>query len=405
MPFDAGRITFARFHVDGDAPTRVDDAALDILSQFAFRETPIGTPDEVETGFITGQHVFDTQFNYEKNAYGANSDLLLFALRMDTHKVPADIKRAYKQINEQALADGSNTGVISRHEKREARETAQRQINEDLASGKFRRTKSVPLLWDLSRKEILCGAVGNAVTEQLVSMMRQAFEVTVSPLSGGALIGRLAGSQRDHEDARPSAFTAPPAGMSADLDEEEGLSGPKHDDSIPSIPWAAGSFETRDFLGNEMLIWLWHAVQEDGGLTIDKTELSLAIDKLLDLECAWGVTGKTSLRGAGPNHYPEARDAIRIGKWPRKLSLILHDGEFQFEFAYQGDRAIVSSLAIPPIEDAQSPRELVEQRLGLVRAFITTWDLLVGHFAQLRLSSQWSSQRNTIREWIKAMPS
>ena len=57
----------------------------------------------------------------------------MFSLRLDTHKVPAEVKRAYKKMNEAAAAAESPTGFASKREKREAAEAANDQARAELA--------------------------------------------------------------------------------------------------------------------------------------------------------------------------------------------------------------------------------------------------------------------------------
>ena len=66
MGFDTGRVTFVRFRVRGDSPGSVDDSFLSILQEAAFveHEPGLGAPDEIEAGFVTGVHLFDTRFEY-----------------------------------------------------------------------------------------------------------------------------------------------------------------------------------------------------------------------------------------------------------------------------------------------------------------------------------------------------
>jgi len=412
MAFRSGRVTFTRFRVSGDAPTAIDEAALSILREHAFRETEIGAPDEVETGFITGEHLLDTQFTYEKNGYGApggapgsgGSDMLLCAMRMDTHKVPADVKQAYRKLNEQAAAEGNPTGYASKSEKRDAQELAGRQVQEDLAAGKYRKSKSVPILWDLSRQTLYCGANSNAVIEQLVSLMHNAFGVEIELLSAGRAAGehfRQAGHTRDWEDLHPTPFTAPPSEAHAEGDDADGASDP----TLPSVPWCAKGIDLKDFLGNEFLLWLWWMLEAHEGavdVTLDgrRQTVYVAMDKSLDTECAWGFRGKQSLRGDGPTRLQEAGSALAGGKWPRKAGLILSDGEHQWELALQADQWAVSAAALPEIAEAESPRELTEARLGLVRQLSDVLDALFGAFLSDRAGGAWPSRRDTIRQWI-----
>ncbi len=234
MPFHSGSVTYTRLRVvDRNAPQRVDDALFQTLRDHAFQEREIGAPDEVEVGFITGEHLLDTQFSYEKNGYGDAGELLLIALRIDTHKVPADVKQAYRKINEQAAAGGNPSGFASKAQKRDAQEQAGRQVQEDLAAGKYRKSKMIPLVWDLARGVIYLGATSNVAIEQLTRLMRDAFNVEIELQSAGRLASDLfhaARRTRDFEDLHPSPFTDPP---------KDALADPEIDGSVPSVPWCA----------------------------------------------------------------------------------------------------------------------------------------------------------------------
>lgn len=405
MSFQSGRVGFCRFRVTGDAPTAVDEAALSILKEHKFQESDIGAPEEIESGFITGEHLFDTQFSYEKNGFGPGSNMMLFAVRIDTHKVPADVKQAYRKINEQAAAAGNPSGFASKGQKREAADLAGRQIHEDLASGKFRKSKIVPVLWDLSRRTMYCAATGNAIVEEITRLFRRSFSVDIELLSAGRLAGEFfssTGRTRDWEDLHPSPFTAPPAEAHDDFEDADG----PRDSAIPAVPWCAQGVDLKDFLGNEWLIWLWwRAEAMEGAVPVRAAdgragEAFITIDKALDMDCAWGVRGKQTLRGEGPTRLSEAGEALANGKWPRKVGLILSDGEHQWDLTLQADRALVSSAALPEITEAQSPRELVEARLDLLRALADTLDGMYTTFLAERSSGKWAGTRASIKQWI-----
>ena len=416
MSFLSGRVTFCRFNVVGDAPETVDSTTLATLAENSFRETEVGAPSEVEAGWITGEHLFDTQFTYEKNGYGAGGSILVFALRIDPNTIPAEIKQAYRRMNEAALAAGNKSGFASRIEKKEAQETADRQIHEDLASGKYRKSKIVHLLWDLSQKVVYCGTPTDKVVEQLADQFKRSFNVDLEPVTPGSLAGQLlrtAGKGRDYEDLRPSGFTKPP-NVAHDDDE----SGKANAGSIPPIPWTEASVDLKDFLGNEFLIWLWWVTEAaEGSVDVPAGilsgvgaeagaggEVSVVIDKALDMDCAWGMNGKQTLRGPGPTRMPEAGEALIGGKWPRKAGLIVADvgDKLQWEFALQADKWVVSAGALPDSPDAQSPRELIESRLDLTRSLATTLESLLAVFLKQRTGGGWPSKRTTIKQWISS---
>jgi hypothetical protein len=408
MSFESGRVTFCRFRVHGDTPSTVDDAFLSILSESKFREHEIGTPDEVEVGFVTGVHLFDTQFSFEKNGYGPGGSVALFSLRMDTHKVPAEIKRAYKKMNEQAAAAGNPTGFASKSEKREANETANEQVREELASGKHRKSKLVPLMWDLRSGLLYCGSTSNTVIEHVARQMRQAFAVELDHLSSGVLAGdriKAQGRSRDYEDLKPSLFTDAPTASAPSQDTDESAvetSGGGGFGGGPSLPWIARSVDLKDYLGNEFLMWLWWKTETGGGgVETESGEVFVALDKALDMDCAWERTGKQTLRGDTPTRLPEAADALATGKWLRKAGLIVADAERQWELMLQGDAMSVGSAAMPEADGAQTQREVIEARVGMVIELSENLDRLYEAFLARRASGPWSSDRDAIRKWIK----
>lgn len=403
MPFDRGRVTFCRFRVVGDGPTTVDEALLEILHDNRFQETSVGAPDELESGWITGEHLFDTQFDYEKNGFG---NRLLAAIRIDTHKPPSEVKQAYRKINESMAASENPSGYASKRQKREAVEQASRQIHEDLAAGKYRRSKMIPILWDLGTQTLYCGAATGQVQEELARLMLGSFELKLEPLTSGIAAREVleqTGEQHRYENLKPSPFTVPPPSASADMEDAAG----PDDVETPYVPWVAASADGKDFAGNEFAIYLWWMAEAGNGAvpmtgpTGEKTEAFFAIDKSLDMDCAWGATGKLSLRGDGPTQLREARDALAIGKWPRKLGVILADAEHQWQFTLQADRMIVSSAALPEITEVTSPRELLESRLELSVGLSDTLSAMYAEFVRRRAADGWPNIRRKITDWLR----
>jgi hypothetical protein len=400
MPITSGRVSYCRFRVSGDAPDSVDETFLDLLHEHHFRETEIGAPDEVEAGWVTAEHLMDTQFTYDKVAYGP---FALFALRLDTHKVPGEVKKAYQKMNEQAAASDSPTGFASKAEKREAKDLANRQVQEDLAAGRFRKSRSVQIAWDLRNGLVFCGNASGSVVEQLVRLFRKSFAAEITPMTGGTEAGHYlsqSGKHRDYEDLLPSAFTKPPveAGLSGGDDEAN-----PRDRHTPICPWVTKSIDLKDFVGNEWLTWLWHQCEENEGVisTEKAGELFITITRQLDMDCAWEMGGKITVRCDKPTSLAESDDALKTGKWPRKLGLILSDGEHQWDLTIGGDTLNVSAALLPDITEAQTPREVIEQRLALIGSLSFAMDQLYTAFLKQRTASGWSGKREAMSKWIK----
>lgn len=403
MPFDSGRVTFCRLACLGDGPSQVDDALLSVLTEHRFEEAPPAGPDDVDSGFVTPLHMLDTRFTYEKCGYGEGSTLALLSVRVDKHQVPAEIKRAYRIMNEQAAASGNPSGFATKGQKAEAAEAAAGQVNEDLARGVYRKSKVVPLLWDLPQRRLFCGATSGTTQEEVIKLFRTAFGLDLQVESSGAAVGRLmrdAGRTRDHEDLSPSAFTKPPADGGADDMAQVG--GAQGGAGTPTLPWVAKSIDMKDFLGNEFLLWAWWRTETAGSaFETPAGEVHALFNTSLDLECAWGLTGKAGLRGDGPTRMREAAEALRLGKWPRKTGLHLADAEEAYELTLQGDQFVVSAARLPEIEDAQSPRELIEARLQRVTHLAALLDGLFDAFLDRRLGGGWKNDREAMKAWIQ----
>jgi hypothetical protein len=194
--------------------------------------------------------------------------------------------------------------------------------------------------------------------------------------------------RRDYEDFKPTRFAQGPDGES----------------QAPEYPWVAKGPEPKNFLGNEFLLWLWHQVDtKDGEVKTGAVgEVALLFDRSLDLDCTYGATGKDSLRGTGPTRMPEARDALRTGKVPRKAFLTAHARGSQFEFNFNPEQFSLGSAKLPEIDDAENPRALFEERITHLRDLSKTLDALYEAFLKTRASSAWEGHTMAIRKWIAA---
>lgn len=384
MGFDSGSITFRRFAVVGESPAQADEKLMERLEEHALDPGEFGV-EEVEYGWNAGRHIFDSNFSFENNVY---NDCLFFALRVDTNKVPGDVKKAYTLMEEAALAKKNPSGFLSKAQKKEVKETVRQKIEEDIKSGRFRRSRLIPLLWDIPNQLVYSAASG-ANFEKLAEIFERSFKLELQPLTAGSLAAQVLvgqGKRRDYEDAKPTRFAYGPDGESQPAE----------------YPWTAKGPQPKDFMGNEFLLWLWyHADVKDGEVaTRGMGDVAILFDRSLDLDCVFGVTGKDTLRGTGPTRMPEARDALRTGKVPRKAFLTVHAKGSQFEFNFNPEQMMLGSAKLPEIEEAENPRVLFEERITLLRDLSKTLDALYETFLAVRAGAGWEGQVGQIRKWI-----
>ena len=384
MGFASGSVSFRRFAVVGEAPAAVDQDLLDKLAEHALKPAEFGA-EEVEYGWGGGRHVLDVQFSFEHNVF---ADALHFALRVDTNKVPSDLKKAYQLMEEEAVAATNPSGFISKNQKRDVKDVVRRKLDEDMRSGRFRRTKLLPVLWDLPSQTLFCSASG-ANFEKLAELFERTFELKLIPITAGSLALRLLeprGRRRDYEDFRPTRF----------------VNGPEGESQYPEYPWVAKGPEPKDFLGNEFLLWLWHEADSRTGIipTEAAGDVTVYIDRSLDLDCAYGQTGRDSLKGDGPSRMPEARDGLRSGKVPRRAGLVLDINRQQYTLSLNPEAMSVGGARLPDVEEADSPRVLFEERITLLRDLCTGLDALYETFLKTRTSSAWEGYTSGIRRWV-----
>jgi hypothetical protein len=381
MGFLSGRATFIRFRVTGRSPRSFGPDHLEKLAAHAIGRQKVAYADGVEFGWTAGDHILDTDFELAKNIV---NDTLHFALRIDQNKVPADLLRAYTQIELQALAATNPSGLPSARQKREARASARARLDAESADGRFLRRKAHPVLWDCQSHELLVGTTAAGALDRLYRLFNQTFDARLEFQGAGNRAFSLAEVRqqtRGVDDAAPSAFL--PGAASA------------------SLAWLPDE-ASRDFLGNEFLLWLWYMLDsEDDTLCLaDDSVVTAMLARSLVLECPQGRTGRESIRSDGPTALPEARRAIQAGKLPRQAGLTLVRHDQQYELTLQAETLAVTGSKLPPPE-AEDPRAQLGERITRLRHLVETLDLLYDSFCRLRLGDAWTKELAKMQKWLK----
>jgi hypothetical protein len=235
---------------------------------------------------------------------------------------------------------------------------------------------------------LYCAANGQNL-EQLMELFERTLGLTLMPLSAGSLALRILepkGRRRNYEDLRPTRFVI----------------GAEGEGQWPEYPWVLKGPEPKDYLGNEFLLWLWHeAEMGEGTVQAGEQEVSVLLDRVLDLDCAYGQSGRDSLRGTGPTRMPEARAALRTGKVPRKAGVLLECNGMQFTLTFNAEGFHIGGAKLPEVEEAQSPRILFEERISLLRECVKVIETLYESFLIIRVGSGWEGYVSTVARWVR----
>lgn len=383
MGFFTGRVSFLRFKVNGAAPALFSQEHLDRLADRQAGRQRIASADGIETGWTAGDHILDTDFGLAKNII---NDTLTFDLRVDTDKLPADLLRAYYAVELKALARKNPSGFPSARQKREAKEAARERLEQEAKDGRYRKRKTYPVLWDRLSNEVLFGATSITQVDRLCNLFEQTFGMEIECVTAGRRAYHLAevhSRTRMVEDSSPSAFIP---GVTP-----------------PEVAWIADE-SSRDFLGNEFLLWLWYVteVESDTVKLADGSEVTIMPARTLTLECPRGQTGHETISSEGPTRLPEARRAIQSGKLPRKVGLTLVRHSEQYELTLHAETLAVASAKLPaPDESITEARAKLEERATQLRSLIETLDLLYDAFGAKRFGKDWETELLGMQKWLK----
>ncbi|MDB5339090.1 MAG: hypothetical protein JWN70_4709 [Planctomycetaceae bacterium] len=381
MGFLSGRITCERFRITSEGPRQFAPEHLDILIKHAIGQLE-PTGDGTQVGFLAGEHLFDTDFQWDKAMI---DDTLHCAVRIDTNKIPSPLKKAWLQMELAVLAAENPNGRPTKTQKQEAKESVEKRCEEELKTGRYRRMQQFPVLWDARDGILYVGTSSPASLELCINLFADAFELSFEQLTSG----KLASEWAVEDDHRMNLAEADPT--------------PFHTREIqPPISWHNQESGNFDYLGNEFLLWLWWYLesQSDTISLADDTEVTAMIVKTLRLECPRGESGKDTITHESPVTLPEAHQAVLSGKLPRKAGLILSRLGEQYDFVLQAEMISINGAKIE--NDEGGGRGPLENRIQSIRHFSETLDLLFGAFFERRLGKTWSRELEQIRNWLQA---
>ncbi len=268
MAFLSGSVGFDRFKVTGADFKHFKDEHIEALTRLAAAPNESTSGGEnTTTGFIAGDHLFDTQFAFEKNII---DNALHCAIRVDTNQVPSAIKKAWMQIELLALAKDNNSGRPTKAQRQEAKEIVEARCEEEARSGKYHKMSEFPVLWDANQHLLYIGSSSSSAITHAADLFSRAFEIELSRISAGTIVNQWAEENEKQsalDDLSPAAFLPNTA--------------------APDSVWLNEFAESYDYLGNEFMMWLWwHLETQSDTFTLPMNPKSLPCSRA---RSAWNV--------------------------------------------------------------------------------------------------------------------
>src|SRR5262249_38446796 len=194
--------------------------------------------------------------------------------------------------------------------------------------------KASPVLWAPGSTERLGGPASATALDRLNTLFQQTFGQNLEPLTAGRqafLLAQPRQQTRGVDDASPSAFVP---GLAAE-----------------QVAWSPDE-GSRDFLGNEFLLWLWFMLDaENDTLTLSAgAQAAVMRARTRAVECPRAQTGKEPISSDAPTRLPEARRAVQAGKLPRRVGMVVVRHDQQYELTLQGESLAVGGARLPAPE-------------------------------------------------------
>jgi len=379
MGFASGPVSFQRFTISGRMPKEIDDQFIAAVQARAFGHAP-PQPDDTQVGWLAPRHLFDTDITAESVAFGRFAWL---ALRVDKLKAPASVVKAYIRVEEETALQAKGRDFLSRGERKLAKEAALERAAQEARAGAFRRMSAYPVLIDLEQHVVYLGNLSQGVADKLIKQFFDTFGAALDPVTPESLAGSIAerlSATRALEQLTPFVLVKPPGEFG---DDDAG-------------PVAVDL----SYLGKELLTWLWYQIDAaESRLQIRSNDIAVMIEKTLRMKCDFGLTGTDVITADGPAGLPEARAALKVGKQPTKLGLLLGAPNGEFRLTLDGPRFGVSSLVVPESDEEQDVRTRLEQRFELIADTANLLDGLFELFLMRRLAKTWSRDLGLMSAW------
>jgi hypothetical protein len=340
----------------GADPT--DAKFSEALSAHRFRSIERAASEEVSVGWVTPAD--PTGDSFDANDMDAGGHWWL-RFRRDVKKFPA--ARLQMEI---ANAERTRGKKLSARERRELKD----HLHEQLLPGILPRTQFFDVLVSKDLGTALLLSTSKAAREAFAQLAKDSFGITVERLTSGAHRSLKV------DKLTPTVFPG---------------RGPKQ----LELPGAG------EYLGCELLLWLWWKWETDGGeFSIPSGIVGIAIDDRVEFEAGDDETSMV-LRHGLTTQSAEARTALRNGRVPTKARLLVAKGQLQWTVTLDGASLAMGSVGLPEdSDDCETPEDVTADRAENWLGLHTIVEHLFDKFMGDRVSMAWAAKAREIAEWM-----
>lgn len=158
-------------------------------------------------------------------------------------------------------------------------------------------------------------------------------------------------------------------------------------------------------LGEEFLTWLWYRsdTSPDSFKTDSGDAFSVNMEQRIVVQGGHGNERETATVSGSLSPLREARFGLGTGKKVTRAAIRLEKDGLAFQLTLKSDDFSINSLRTPKIDRQDvddEPDALFLEKIFLIETALALLDHIYRNFLNLRLSSDWEEEVNSMRTWL-----
>jgi len=180
MGLFSGSASYTRYRVTGDAPEAIKPFAREKLQWHAFHEIDPGTLSDKSIGWVSAENMSLATFD---DMHFAKDPYLVFALRIDTRRIPPIALRAALLREELRLRQESGRERLSKKQKNDIREEQIQRL--------LKKVLPLPAVyevcWSTAAGEVLFFSTSKKANEEFAAFFYRSFDLKLRALTPALL--------------------------------------------------------------------------------------------------------------------------------------------------------------------------------------------------------------------------
>ena len=201
-----GSVTAMSYRVQGDVAPGYRDDLLEKLNRKGFREIEINSDQEEASGWVQMEDPFSTTFDLASVFWDRYA---LFAMRLDTLKIPPATLRLYLRRDMARFLEQVGKERASRDEEENVRDLLIKTLRRRLLPT----TKVCEVIWNVDEGDLWFFSASKKLNELFQERFHQAFGLAPIPRNTYGRLEELGLDTRELElacELEPTSFAAPP---------------------------------------------------------------------------------------------------------------------------------------------------------------------------------------------------